>query len=275
MNTWLVARAPRRTILAVNEFLKLLRDRLNKAGGLYASASYWDRKARDYQGLARSNWPSNAYNTCMHARQMEIVDRIFPAIGGLTVADVGCGTGRASFHLARRGALVTGLDFSELALAAAAREAKQEGVDVAFRRHDVLGPTPRDLRERFDAALTIGCLGIACRSHADLERALSGIAGLLHPGGRALLLEPIHRSRALRRMLRAGVSDLVRIAATVGLGLEERSGILFVPARYALAFQELPQNLVNPLFDLSEQLVDRAPVLERLTDYKVLLFRRA
>ena len=44
-------------------------DRLTKQG-LYDSPAYWDMKAEAYQGLARSNWPSNTYNRHWDERQM-------------------------------------------------------------------------------------------------------------------------------------------------------------------------------------------------------------
>ena len=49
-----------------------------------------------------------------------------------TVLDVGTGTGRAAIALARRGALVTGLDASAEMLAVAHRRSREAGVDVTF-----------------------------------------------------------------------------------------------------------------------------------------------
>ncbi len=62
------------------------------------------------------------------------------AVKGLTVADIGCGTGRQSLRLAAAGACVTGVDFSEAMLYQA--RAKPGADAVTFIRHDVSQPSP-------------------------------------------------------------------------------------------------------------------------------------
>src|SRR5260370_28097104 len=50
-------------------------------------------------------------------------------VGGLTVLDAGCGTGYLSKQLSKRGALVTGIDFSERMIAIA----REQHPDIEFR----------------------------------------------------------------------------------------------------------------------------------------------
>jgi SAM-dependent methyltransferase len=57
-------------------------------------------------------------------------------IAGRTILDVGTGTGRAAIALARRGAIVTGVDASAEMLDVARRRARDAGVDVTFTRGD-------------------------------------------------------------------------------------------------------------------------------------------
>jgi 2-polyprenyl-3-methyl-5-hydroxy-6-metoxy-1,4-benzoquinol methylase len=252
----------------------LIRNRLAKKG-LYDSAAYWDSKAEDFEGLARSNWPSNAYNARMDDEQMKVLDRVFDDVRGLSVADVGCGTGRASIHLAIRGARVTGFDFSTQALAAASREAEQRGLAIQFRAQNVFQPPEPALVGTFDRAVTIGCLGIACSTADDLSRALQHIASLLRPGGRVVFMEPIHRSRLLRRILKLGVKEWIDLSEAAGLRFRERGGLFFVPTRYALAFRELPREIVNPVFSVGEQVLHAWSGLDAwLSDYKWLLFEK-
>ncbi|OGC02591.1 SAM-dependent methyltransferase [candidate division KSB1 bacterium RBG_16_48_16] len=52
------------------------------------------------------------------------------------ILDIGCGTGRHSIELARRGYTVTGIDLSESLLKRAKEKAKEEGVSVEFIQAD-------------------------------------------------------------------------------------------------------------------------------------------
>jgi len=58
-------------------------------------------------------------------------------LAGRRVLDVGTGTGRAAIALARRGAVVTGIDASAEMLQVAERRARDAGVSVTFARGDV------------------------------------------------------------------------------------------------------------------------------------------
>ena len=58
------------------------------------------------------------------------------AIEGRRILDVGTGTGRAAIALARRGAVVTGIDASAEMLQVAERRAREAGVSVTFTRGD-------------------------------------------------------------------------------------------------------------------------------------------
>jgi 2-polyprenyl-3-methyl-5-hydroxy-6-metoxy-1,4-benzoquinol methylase len=252
---------------------QMLRDRLTKQG-LYDTPSYWDMKADSYQGLARSNWPSNTYNRHWDERQMAILDSVLGDVQGLDVADVACGTGRASRHLARRGARVTGLDFAPRALEAARAEAREAGLDIDFRIYDALKAPSSDLVERFDLGITISCLAMACREADMFDAALGNLVAMIRPGGRLFFLEPIHRSRLLRRILPMSVSEWIARCETHGLRLIDRGRMGFVPLRLLLAFRDWPDQVVEPLFRGGEQLIDAIPALDPLSDYKWLLFDR-
>jgi len=253
--------------------VQMVKDRLTKRG-LYDSPSYWDMKAEAYQGLARSNWPSNTFNRYWDERQMSILDHALGEVRGLDLVDVACGTGRASIHLARSGAKVTGLDFAPRALEAARVEARQAGLDIDFRSYDALAPPPSDLVERFDLGITISCLAMACSEADTFERALGHLLSLVRPGGRFFFLEPIHSSRLLRRILPMGVGEWIARCEAHGLTLVGRGRMGFVPTRFLLAFRDWPDACVRPLFRGGEWLVDRSDALDPLADYKWLLFRR-
>jgi 2-polyprenyl-3-methyl-5-hydroxy-6-metoxy-1,4-benzoquinol methylase len=70
----------------------------------------------------------------------------------LKVLDVGCGTGRHSIELARRGYAVTGFDLSESLLGRARKKAAETDVSVTFLRQDA---RTLHFNAEFDVALMI------------------------------------------------------------------------------------------------------------------------
>jgi 2-polyprenyl-3-methyl-5-hydroxy-6-metoxy-1,4-benzoquinol methylase len=68
------------------------------------------------------------------------------------ILDIGCGTGRHSIELSKRGYSVTGIDLSQSQLARAREKAAAAGLDIPFLRHDA-----RDLPfyAEFDAAIML------------------------------------------------------------------------------------------------------------------------
>ncbi len=71
---------------------------------------------------------------------------------GLKILDIGCGTGRHSIELAKRGYQVTGVDLSDSMLKKAKQNAKKYQVAVKFEQHDA-----RSLgyKSEFDVAIMI------------------------------------------------------------------------------------------------------------------------
>ncbi len=56
------------------------------------------------------------------------------------ILDIGCGTGRHSIELAKRGYRVTGIDLSESQLARARDKAREQGLSIDFMKHDARNP---------------------------------------------------------------------------------------------------------------------------------------
>ena len=54
----------------------------------------------------------------------------------LKILDVGCGTGRHSIELTKRGYTITGIDFSESQLVSAREKAAKENLKIDFQKHD-------------------------------------------------------------------------------------------------------------------------------------------
>jgi SAM-dependent methyltransferase len=245
---------------------------------LYGAASYWDARASARSGMARSLWPSNTFNALWDARQRDVVGRSLGDMSGRSVVDIGCGTGRMTRWFAEnRGARhVVGVDFSAATVEAARRESSalvSSGI-VHFAQGNVLEDLESIGCGVFDDAVILGCLSVACRRREELERAMVNVAKTVHKGGRVLLLEPIHRSPLLRRVLNLGLEEWIACANSARLALVHADRMGFVPVRLVLSVRDLPSSLVAPVFAAGEQLLDTAPWLSSLSDYKLLLFAR-
>ena len=99
------------------------------------------------------------------------------------VLDYGCGHGMAAVVLARRGALVTGIDLSSGYVDEARRRAAANEVAAEFLQADAEQlPFPN---RSFDAVW-----GSAILHHLDLRRAGAELRRILKPGGVAVFCEP-------------------------------------------------------------------------------------
>lgn len=108
--------------------------------------------------------------------------RLSGAAPGRRVLDVCCGTGDVSLAVAREGAEVVGLDFSEPMLAVARRRVPKDG-NVTFMQGDALSlPFEADA---FDAVT----ISYGLRNLADIPAGLAGMLRVLRPGGRLLILD--------------------------------------------------------------------------------------
>ena len=58
----------------------------------------------------------------------------------IRILDIGCGTGRHSIELTKRGYHVTGIDLSDSQLARAREKAREQGLKIDFLKHDARNP---------------------------------------------------------------------------------------------------------------------------------------
>ncbi|HPB96847.1 MAG TPA: class I SAM-dependent methyltransferase, partial [Polyangiaceae bacterium] len=188
--------------------------------------------------------------------------------------DVGCGTGRITLELQRMGARAVGVDFSSAAVQAASKESVAKEPPIRFMVGDIARPPLPFDNESFDATVAVGCLAVACKDLASLEQALRELARLTKKSGAIVLLEPIHSSRLLGRVLRASVADWLQAADRAGLQLVARRGMGFIPIRLAMSSFDLPRWMVKPVFRAGENALESLP-LQRLADYSLLGFRHA
>ncbi len=103
---------------------------------------------------------------------------------GARILDIGCGTGRHSIEMARRGYRLTGIDLSDSMLSRAKENAAAAGVSVDFRLGDA-----RDLHfeKEFELVIML-CEGAFPLMETDEMnfRILEGAARALKPGGKMI-----------------------------------------------------------------------------------------
>ena len=116
----------------------------------------------------------------LQAMEGPLVQELLGEVRGLTVLDLGCGTGRHSISLAEAGADVTAVDFSPGMLAEARKKPGAE--KVRFVVHDLHLPLPM-ADESFDRVVS----GLVLEHLQDLQNFFREIHRVLKPGGRAVV----------------------------------------------------------------------------------------
>lgn len=99
------------------------------------------------------------------------------------VCDLGCGPGLYASRFAERGARVTGVDFSRVAIAHAESRAKAEDRDIDYLVADYLHD---DLPSGFDI-VTLIYYDYCALSPADRKKLLSRVRSMLNPGGKFVM----------------------------------------------------------------------------------------
>lgn len=132
------------------------------------------------------------------ARMRAAADEVdgFLALTGLAsgarVLDLGCGPGRHSLELARRGMAVTGLDRTASYLAELSEAARREDLPVEVVQADM-----REIRGTWDAALCAFTTFGYFDDPADDRRVLDAVLGALTPGG-ALIIDVLGKEVVAR-----------------------------------------------------------------------------
>lgn len=146
---------------------------------------HWFEDLADYMGPAYLRY---AFTKGTEQEVGVLADLLDLALGD-RILDVGCGPGRHSLELARRGFQAVGLDVSETFIGLARESAEREGLASA----DFLRGDARDLsgirgHGEFDAAICLcqGAFGLMDDAEGDAE-VLASIAAAVRPGGGVVL----------------------------------------------------------------------------------------
>ncbi|MDZ7263323.1 MAG: methyltransferase domain-containing protein [candidate division KSB1 bacterium] len=118
-------------------------------------------------------------------QEVDFMVQLLQLTAGQRILDVGCGPGRHAIELARRGLLVTGLDFSPRMIALACEQAAAAGVEVEFVHGDA---RTVQFPLYYDAAFSL-CEGAFGIMNSDVENTaiLTNMYASLKSHGKLLL----------------------------------------------------------------------------------------
>lgn len=126
-------------------------------------------------------------------------------LSGKRVLDIGCGGGLLAEKFAEKGAIVTGIDLSPVAIEAAKKHAAESGLDMTYR---VASPTELKAEgpEPFDIIICAEVL-----EHVDdLRGFLRDSLGMLKPGG-LFFFGTINRTMKARLLALVVAEDILRM----------------------------------------------------------------
>ena len=223
------------------------------APSLYLPATYWEDRARRFasegEGLAAvcSYGMPEFYNRVTDLCQRLALHRWLRVPANTSVLDVGCGVGRWSRRLAKRGAHVTGIDLSPTMIAEATRRAQAEGIGARCR---FATQNLADLAAgaKFDLVIGVTVLQHILEPQA-LRAALARMTDHLAPGGRMVLLEAAPTrvaSHCDSSIFRARSRfEYLALFAQAGLELRAITGVDPAPFKHTLLphLKRLPRRL--------------------------------
>ena len=171
--------------------------------------------------------------------QQRVILGLAGDVFGKAVLDVGCGDGALALALAKRGAVVTGIDSCGAMIDAARKRAADLGADIAFERANAGWlPFQPEYFEVITAVMVLCFLD-------DAQTVLREAARALKPGGRLIIAEPGRWSpwAVGRRLLAWRGASLWRHTRFRGarelLDLVQGAGLLAEPVRGSNSYRRL------------------------------------
>ena len=148
------------------------------------SANYDGSFYKDIGNFQREAYLNESY-TQGTAQEVDFLEALLELSAEAHILDVGCGTGRHSLELARRGFQTTGIDISAGLLNYAQKVADAEQLSAEFRLEDA---RTLEFEHSFDAAICLceGAFGLAGDDDGH-RQILAGVSRALKPGATFVL----------------------------------------------------------------------------------------
>lgn len=142
------------------------------------------------------------------AGECDFIEKEIDYDKGVRILDIGCGTGRHSIELARRGYRVVGIDLSESQLRRAREKVVELKLEADFRKQDA---RDLDFYQEFDLVIML-CEGAFPLMETDEMnfQILRNVAGAMKPGGKLIFttlngLYPLFHS--VREFINSGSTE--------------------------------------------------------------------
>jgi ubiquinone/menaquinone biosynthesis C-methylase UbiE len=154
-------------------------------------SAYWEQRAVRYGDVDRglpavcSYGMPRLYNEAIHVCQRLALSSLLASWSDLDVLDVGCGIGRWSIEIAKRGNRVVGVDVSQTMVSLARRNARRAGVECEFA---VGGAAAFRSKQTFDVVLAVTVLQHVMDDE-EFNAAIRNLTRHLKPSGQLVLLE--------------------------------------------------------------------------------------
>lgn len=163
-------------------------------------ASFFDEKAEKVLALPQADQESLLFidqNIVFenYPDYYQYAYNILGDINGKILLDMGCGSGKSSVLLAKKGAVVAAFDISPKFVEIARLRARINEVQDQVRVEQMVAEDMAYDTESFDCVFGVGVL-----HHINIERAASEIFRVLKNNGQAVFIEPIVFSPLLRKL---------------------------------------------------------------------------
>ncbi|MDO9545825.1 MAG: class I SAM-dependent methyltransferase [Pelolinea sp.] len=143
---------------------------------------WYEELYEDYQAF------DNEPHTQSTISEVDFIEQVIDHDQSRRILDVGCGSGRHSLELSRRGYAVVGVDLSESMLARGRKIAKAENLKVEFFQRDA---RRLKIHEGFDVIIMLceGAFSLMEEDEMDIS-ILENAFLALHPKGKLILTAP-------------------------------------------------------------------------------------